>query len=123
MDTSKLAHKKFTLPKGYNFKELIMRETCGLDEQIAARVADSRGEASNVAVEMVRRSIVAVDGAPVVQPFLQFDNWNTRTRQFVLKAYEQMNSVPEEDIAVFQGASVELSPSDLAALSGDQKAA
>lgn len=114
MDMSKLIHKKFSLPEGYNCKEFVMRETCGLDEQQAARIVESRGGASDIVQEMIRRSIVAVDGEKVAQPYFELDNWNTRTRQFVLKAYEAMNSVPEVDIALFQSASEQVDPGALA---------
>lgn len=116
MDTSKLRHKKYKMPEGYAFKELIVRETCGHDEQAAARVSSMRGSASDVGTEMVRRSVVAVDGEVVVQPYLQLDGWPSRERQFILKAYEELNAPPPEDIAVFQAASEELTPDALAAL-------
>lgn len=115
MDTSKLVHRKFVVKPGkYNFSELVMRETCGMDEQQAARTAEKSNNAMAMATEMVRLSIVAVDGEQVVQPFFTFDTWSTKTRQFVLKAYEMLNSIDDSELLDFQQASTEVPQAALA---------
>lgn len=113
-----LEHRKFVLPEGYNCREFVMRETCGLDEQKAAKLVESRKGSTDVIQEMVRLSIVSVDGEAVLQPFFGLDNWNTKTRQFVLKAYELMNTVPQDDMLSFQMASV-VADQTLAATQGE----
>lgn len=113
-----LLHKKFTFPDGCSCKEIVMRETNGLDEQRAARLVDVRGGVTGVAGELVRQSVVMVDGEKVIQPYMKFDEWNTKTRNLVMECYEDLNGIPGEDIAALKEAGTELSPAELANLTG-----
>jgi len=117
----KLVHKKYVLPVGCNCKEVILRETNGVDEQQAARLADIRGDASSLAAELVRRSIVSVDGDLAVQPFTQFDEWNTKTRNVVLKCYERLNTLSEEELAFLELNSSDLTEEELEKMSSQSK--
>ena len=51
--------------------------------------------------ELVRLAIVTVDGEKVAQPFRDIDKWNSRTRALLMKAFEQMNELPDEQVASF----------------------
>lgn len=113
-----LVHKKFKLSPGCSCSELIMRETNGLDEQKAARLVDARGGVTGIAGELVRQSIVAVDGEKVEQPFMAFDSWNTKTRNLVMEFYENLNGIPGEEIALLKEAGTEIDPAELATLTG-----
>lgn len=81
--------------KGVSISSVTIKETDGNDETIAAERAESLGKAASVAEEIVRMSIVAVDGVPVKQPYMGFNKWNSRTRAFVLNAWRHINAIPD----------------------------
>lgn len=88
---------KFPADKGYDIESITLRETTGLDEHKAAALADAKGASTTVTTEMVRLSIVSVNGEKVVQPYGAFDTWKTRTRQAIMTVYTDMNLLTEED--------------------------
>lgn len=105
-----LTHKRFTFPDKCDVRSVVMRETNGHDEQRAAMQADAQPGRSSVFQELVRLSIVSVDGQLVQQPFLDLDRWNSRTRALVIQAYENLNDLKDEEIAVFLAASEDATP-------------
>ena len=78
-----------------------MREVDGRDEEVAANMAKAKGGSASSAEEMVRLAIVAVNGKPIKQPYLQFDAWNQRARSFALKAFNDLNGYSEEEKDAF----------------------
>ncbi len=96
-----LVHKTFKFPEGCNAKTITMRETSGIDEQSAAMEADARGERTTIYQELVRISVVEVDGAKVTQPFVELNSWNSKTRHLVNMAYQAMNDIKEDDVKTF----------------------
>jgi hypothetical protein len=100
-----LLHRKFRFPSSCNMQEAVIRETNGVDEQQAALAASLEGERGSLYSELIRLSIVEVDGEKVTQPFLAMDGFNSRTRAFLIRAYESLNDVKEEELAAFLGAS------------------
>jgi hypothetical protein len=78
-----------------------MTETTGLDEELAATQQKLRGQNSSVFEELVRLSIVEVDGQKVEQPFTDWDKWNSRTRAYVLAAFRSINGVEDNERADF----------------------
>jgi len=110
METPTLLHRKFKFPKHCSIDEIVMRETNGIDEQDAALAADGRGERGSVMTELVRLSIVEVDGQKVQQPFLEMERFNSKTRALIMKAYEQLNDLPLEELSVFLAASEDATP-------------
>lgn len=111
-----LIHKRYELPPGCNCKEIVMRETCGLDEQRVGRILDGNPNAVSVLGEMVRASVVSVDGETVNQPYFDLDKWNTRTRNCLIEFYNDLNDTGDEAVALAKKASAELSPEDVSAL-------
>lgn len=113
-DVSHLKHLRLDLSKrkGSNIKTLVMRETDGVDEEIASGLVKSKGGSAFPVEELVRQSIVEVDGQKVVQPFFDFDKWNSRTRSYVLAAWKELNLVEDKEVEDFlaQGEIVEVSP-------------
>lgn len=96
-----LVHKTFKFPAGCNAESITMRETSGIDEQAAAMEADARGERTTIYQELVRLSIVEVDGKKVQQPFMELNGWNSKTRHLINTAYQAMNDLREDDVKVF----------------------
>lgn len=93
---------KFDLPQGngqkrVNIKSVSLREITGTDEILAASLAEAKGKQGSVQAELVRLSIVKVDGLPVEQPFGALDTWNSRTRKFVLDAFISINSTSQKE--------------------------
>lgn len=99
-----LVHKRYKLPERCNVAEVLMRETNGIDEQRAAMQADARGDRSSVYLELIRLSIVEVDGMPVAQPYNAMEEWTSRTRAFIRAFYEDLNDVQTEEVAASRAA-------------------
>ena len=82
--------------KNCSIKSFVIRETNGRDEEQAAIFAKAKGAASSSFEELVRLSVVSVNDAPVEQPFTAFDDWNSRTRMYVLQAYRSINAIESD---------------------------
>ncbi len=87
---------KFKLPKGCSISELVMRETNGRDEAQAIQSSKSLGEKGSFLNEMLKLSIVSYDDVPAVQPLAELEDWSSKTRSFLLKAYMKINSVSDD---------------------------
>jgi len=87
--------------KNCNIKSFVIRETDGEDEETAAVLAKAKGEGHSSFEELVRMSLVYVDGKKIEQPYEDFDGWNSRTRAFVLQAFKALNSVEEKEVGDF----------------------
>lgn len=116
-----LAQYRFDLSskKACSVKSFVMRETTGADEENAAVAAKAKGGAMTPTEELVRLSIVSVDGKPVDQPYLSFDSWNTRTRNYAIKAWASINGVDEKDAKDFLDGAEALAVSASGAKSGE----
>ncbi len=84
-----------------DLKSFHMREVDGRDEEVAANMAKNKGGSASASEEMIRIAIVAVNGEPVQQPYLQFDVWNQRARSLALKAFNSLNGFTQEEGDVF----------------------
>lgn len=117
----KLAEKTFKFPKGSAVSTITMRETNGIDEQAAALQADARGERSTIYAELVRLSVVAVDGKPVIQPFVELEQWTSVMRALVNDGYTHLNDLKEADkIAFLLGVEDEVAaPDEVPVASGE----
>jgi hypothetical protein len=100
-----LLKRTFPAPKGVReFKTIEIREVNGEDEIAAAIVADGKkaqtGKDWSPQVELIRMSIVSLDGNPVggAVPFVAFDRWTTRARNAVLRFYDIMNGLDDSDL-------------------------
>jgi hypothetical protein len=82
-------------------KTFHMREVDGRDEELAANWAKNKGGAASSSEELVRLSIVAVNGDPIQQPYLKFDTWNQRARAFALRAFNDLNGFSDKEAADF----------------------
>lgn len=82
-------------------KSFTLRETNGEDERIAAQRGERSGAGS--VPEMVASSIVEVDGREAADDVIESyrRTWNTRTRGFVLAAWQALNSVNTDEIDDF----------------------
>lgn len=103
-----LIHRQFTLPEGYSVKSFVVREIDGHDEQEAARWLGALGTADDMATAIMevnlRMALVSVDGKFVEQPYTGLKKWTSKTRRLLIAAWEQLNDVPDEDLAVFLAA-------------------
>lgn len=76
---------------GVQVDSFAVREVDGVDEEEAASAVKAKGGNANSLEELVRLSIVEVDGGPTMQPFLPMDRWNHKTRNMVLAAWKELN--------------------------------
>ena len=106
---------RYELPKGHSCLSFTMRELTGRDEIEAGRLAlatASEADRDNAVMlnfaeqrEMMRLSLVEVDGEPVGidTPFMDMDDWSMKTMVFVRKAFNEMNRVDGDDLKNFVG--------------------
>jgi len=86
------------------FKIITMREVTGEDEMVAAKAASIKsgqyGSDWSPMVELVKRSIVEVDGKPVngAEPFDAYDKWRVNARNAVLSFYNALNALDDKDL-------------------------
>lgn len=97
----------FPASKGVkDFKSITIREVNGEDELEAAKVAAAKDlqsggkEKHPVFTELLRRSIVEVNGKPVggIVPFDEFDSWRVASRNAVSRFYEVLNGLDDDDL-------------------------
>lgn len=79
-----------------------LRETNGKDEEYAAERAKAVG--SSITEELIRVSIVAVNGERTVQPYLALGLWNSKARSRLARAFQELNSASEKEDADFDAA-------------------
>lgn len=91
----------YRLPERCNIQTVSIKETNGKDEGIARAAAESRGAAGSVGEELVKLAIVAIDGNPVPQPLVAWDEWSSRTRLAVTRAFDRVNGLSGEETQVF----------------------
>jgi len=103
-------HRRFTFPDGCDCRTIVIRETTGIDEQNAALQADARQGRSSIYAELVKLSIVMVDDEKVIQPYHQLEQWSSKSRALVQQAYDAINDIPKEDLAVFLATGEDTSP-------------
>ena len=96
-------------PEGCSINSLVIRETDGPDELKASLMVQTRPE-SNMTAELMRISIVEVDGKAVQQPYIGLDEWNTKTRDLVLRAFHDLNDTTSAERADFFKAAEEATP-------------
>lgn len=94
-------YKNCRTTSGKVITSFVMREVNGQDEETAANFAKAKGGSVTAAEEMVRLSIVEVNGVTVKHPFLEFDTWTTRTRAFALQAFRNLNGTTDEEVDAF----------------------
>jgi hypothetical protein len=82
-------------------KSFVIQETDGRLEAYAAARAKAKGADSSTHEEMIRASIVQVNGQEVQQPYEAMDGWNTRARQFLIGAYRSVNGVDDKELDDF----------------------
>ena len=113
-----LVHREFKLPEGYSVNSFVVREIDGHDEKEAARVVAAIGTADDLSMAVMeanlRVAIVAVNGQPVQQPYTDLSKWSSKTRRMLLEAWNQLNNVPDEDLAVFLAAAEPVQPAAVA---------
>lgn len=85
-------------------KSFVLREIDGTDEELASQWAKSKGGSATTGEESVRLAIVEVNGERVKQPYLAFDTWNSRARNFALVAFRSLNGTTEEEVDGFLAA-------------------
>jgi hypothetical protein len=101
-------NKKFDLSKYKNvaIKSFELRELTGDSEMDAiARATDPSGKAGingmQLRSQLVADAIVAVNGESVIQPYLDWQKWPLRTREFVANAFNAMNEVTKDEMSTF----------------------
>lgn len=105
-----MLHRKFKFTEDHDVKEIVVRRINGYDERDAAKQLDAMNGASTLFNELVRISIVSVDGEEVMQPFMTYDTWPTRTRELVMTAFNTLNENSDAEKAAFLAASEDVAP-------------
>ena len=109
-----LVHRQYSLPKGCSVTSFTIREIDGMDEREAAKMLAAIGTADDMTTALMeanlRVSIVAVNGQAIAQPYTEMSKWSSKTRRFLIEAFNQLNGVPEDEIAAFLGAAEAISP-------------
>lgn len=115
MKPRQLRQKEFTVPDGIDldFKTVTVREITTRDELDAAawamEAAPEQAQFNPMALrsyefrELVRASLVAVDGAPVAQPYTDMDGWRVRSFKFLQTAYDELNGIDADALKKFKG--------------------
>lgn len=103
--TQHLTHMQFKTPgatdgRGNKIEHIIVREVDGDDETVAAKMADAND--SNIPVELIRLSLVSVNGLTVDQPFLEMDHWTHKARNYLSRAYSRLNMLADEEEKAFE---------------------
>lgn len=90
--------------KGLSIKSIDLKELIGEDSIAAAQRSVPRnggGSAFLVNVEhrnqMIADAITQVNGEPVIQPYLGWMKWNLKTQDFVVLAFDHMNSLTAKE--------------------------
>lgn len=84
-------------PESLEGKRLVMREEITRDRLEAKRRA--RATDSDEGIELLRLSIVEVDGRRVEQPYMDLNFWNLRAQQFADSCWLRVNLALEADEA------------------------
>jgi hypothetical protein len=113
--------RKFTAPSDeYDFEDITLRELRGVDEVMAAVMAErnlpSALRDSSIAAisqeqrEAQRLSIVAVNGVPTNQtpatPYMDLDEWSQRSLRLLAVAYTEVNGVSSDELQAFRAGAV-----------------
>jgi hypothetical protein len=101
-----LVRKKYTMPKGHCIESITMREIDGEDELEVGRFLAARGNATELAsqvvlVENIRIAIDEVNGQPIEQPYMEMDKWPVKTRRLLMEAWVQLNGVDNDEVKNF----------------------
>lgn len=105
-----LLHRRFKFGDNHDIESIVIRRTNGHDERDAAKMLDAREGHGSIFNELVRIAIVAVNDQPVIQPFMDYDSWSTKTRELLMTAYNSMNENSEAEKAAFLAASEDVAP-------------
>lgn len=92
---------------GQAIHAITIRTTDGKDETYAAKQADARGTTGNE--ELVRVSIVNYElgneaesrVVDIKQPFIGFDGWSSKARNFVVVAWHRLGNPSEKEASSF----------------------
>lgn len=120
-----LVHKRFQLPKGCSISSFVMREIDGEDEREAGRFISALNEVDNpglvIMEEQMKVALVAVNGKNIEHPYSGMSAWSTKTRRFIMEAFGVLNGVEDDEVAVFLGASTDLTSEQAEAEEIDEK--
>lgn len=109
-----MAQRRFPkVPKGCSvapgvpLTSFAIKETDGPDEEYAAQRAKAKGGSANPTEELIRASIVEVNGEPVAQPYEAMDKWSSKARAVLLQAWRSVNAVEDKELEDFLAAAVD----------------
>lgn len=88
--------------------EFVLRETDGTDEEYAAERA--RQVKGSTTEELIRVSIVSVNGQKVPQPYLHLNTWNSKARSRLARAFQELNGASEKEDEDFDKADADPAP-------------
>lgn len=102
--------KKLTIPdpkdptRRVPLESFTLRECTGDDEIAAHERAGHNASRAAIMDAQIADVFVAVNGEPVVAPFVGWRKWSTQARSYVVVAYSGMTDVPDGDLEDFRKA-------------------
>lgn len=103
-----LGHMRYPFPKGCKdgkgrvLHSIVVRETCGTDEEHAGRMVDGDKGKTSFTRALFYQSVVALryvgsdaDVEVDAPDPDRLEGWSTRSSEFALRCFHQINSVPE----------------------------
>lgn len=128
-DNPHLSHMRYPFPKGCKdgkgrqLASIVVRETCGKDEENAGRYVDSEKGRVSFTRALFLESVVALHYAGTAEDVEvdapdpdRLEGWPTRSSEFALRCFHQINSVPEMEEQLGKAEAVD--PKTLKAMAG-----
>lgn len=91
---------------GFAILAFSIRSTDGTDEAHCAKTSEARG--TSLTEELIRFSLVSYEteeGLKLVNkgatPFVEFDKWSSKARNFVIMAWKQLSVPDDQEMADF----------------------
>lgn len=115
---------RFDLSKirGVSISSFDMEEMTGVDSMDAAARALGPRPSENMSAyqinilhrnQLVAQSISKVDDHVVIRPHTQWENWNLRTQEFVMRAYTRLNEATAKEVEDFIKAHFDDAPAEV----------
>lgn len=86
---------------GIQIKSVTIRETGKKEELMAGAMKDALGKDGVYFEQLVKLSIVSINGKKVDQPYDKFDKLNTKTRTLLGQAFNKVNGTSDELVKSF----------------------
>lgn len=96
--------------KGVSIRSFEIEELTGRDniDALAQALGPDQGKGMSLLQmntahknQLIANAISSVNDEPVVRPFTAWENWNLKTQEFVVKAFDKINDISKEEMESF----------------------